>query len=175
MKTIVRTTVIFFGLFIVSIGTTQAQKFAVVDMEYIMKHIPAYEAANDQLNALSKQWQAEIDTANQNAQNKYKTFQAEIVFLSPEMKTKRENEIASEEKMVQDLKIHFFGPNGELFQKRESLIKPIQDEIYNAIQTISSDRGYQLILDKSSATNIIFVSPKLDISDDVLAKLGYSK
>jgi outer membrane protein len=158
-----------------SIHHTEAQKFAVVDMNYIMKHIPAVEAANDQLNLLSKKWQAEIDAANQNAQNMIKAYQTEVVFLSSDMKTKRENEITTQEKAVQNLKTKYFGPDGELFKKRESLIKPIQDEIYNAIQSISSDKGYQLILDKSSATNIIFSSPKLDISDEVLSKLGYSK
>jgi outer membrane protein len=153
----------------------QAQKFALVDMEYIMKHIPAYESANDQLDLLSKKWQIEVDAAMQNVQNMNNSYQTEIVFLSPEMKTKRENEILTQEKAAQDLKIHYFGPNGELFKKRKSLIKPIQDEIYNAIQSISNDQGYQLVLDKTSAMNIIFSSPKLDISDDVLVKLGYSK
>lgn len=165
-------------ILLLSVGSfvvAQAQKFALVDMDYIMKHIPAYESANDQLNILSKKWQTEVETATQSAQNMLKSYQTEVVFLSPEMKTKREGEIAAQEKAAQDLKIHYFGPNGELFKKRESLIKPIQDEIYNAIQAISSDRGYQLILDKSSALNIIFSSPKLDISDDVLVKLGYSK
>lgn len=162
-------------LFVGSFVVAQAQKFALVDMDYILKHIPAYESANDQLNILSKKWQVEVETATQNAQNLLKSYQTEVVFLSPEMKTKRENEIVAQEKVAQDLKIHYFGPDGELFKKRESLIKPIQDEVYNAIQALSSDRGYQLILDKSSALNIIFSSPKLDISDDVLVKLGYSK
>lgn len=167
--------IIILCLAVVSIHPMEAQKFALVDMNYIMKHIPAVEAANDQLNLLSKKWQAEIDAANQNVQNIIKAYQTEVVFLSSDMKVKRENEITTQEKAVQDLKTKYFGPNGELFKKRESLIKPIQDEIYNAIQAISSDNGYQLILDKSSATNIIFSSPKLDISDEVLSKLGYSK
>jgi outer membrane protein len=158
-----------------SFVVAQAQKFALIDMEYIMKHIPAYESANDQLDILSKKWQIEVDAAMQNVQNMNNSYQTEVVFLSPEMKTKRENEIITQEKAAQDLKIHYFGPNGELFKKRESLIKPIQDEIYNAIQSISNDQGYQLVLDKTSAMNIIFSSPKLDISDDVLSKLGYSK
>jgi outer membrane protein len=91
------------------------------------------------------------------------------------MKTKRENEIVEKEKVAQDLKRQYFGPEGELYKKRQSLMKPIQDEVYNAIQTISSDKGYQLVLDKSSAMNIIYSSPKIDISDDILVKLGYSK
>ena len=108
-------------------------------------------------------------------QNLYKTYQTEVVFMSPEMKTKRENEIVEKEKAAQDLKRQYFGPEGELYKKRQSLMKPIQDEVYNAIQTISNDKGYQLILDKSSSMNIIFSSPKIDISDEVLVKLGYSK
>jgi outer membrane protein len=166
---------LIFLLSVSSFVVAQAQKFALVDMEYIMKHIPAYESANDQLDLLSKKWQAEVDAAMLNIQNMNNSYQAEIVFLSPEMKIKRENEILTQEKAAQDLKIHYFGPNGELFKKRESLIKPIQDEIYNAIQSISNDQGYQLVLDKTSAMNIIFSSPKLDISDEVLVKLGYSK
>jgi outer membrane protein len=164
-----------FLLSVSSFVVAQAQKFALVDMEYIMKHIPAYESANDQLDILSKKWQIEVDAAMQNVENMNNSYQTEVVFLSPEMKTKRENEIIAQKKAAQDLKIHYFGPNGELFKKRESLIKPIQDEIYNAIQSISNDQGYQLVLDKTSAMNIIFSSPKLDISDDVLSKLGYSK
>jgi outer membrane protein len=154
---------------------THAQKFAIVDMEYILKHVPAYESANEQLNILSKKWQSEVETQMQAVQNMYKTYQSEVVFLSDEMKTKRENEIVAKEKVAQDLKRNYFGPDGELYKKRQSLMKPIQDEVYNAIQTISNDKGYQLVLDKSSSMNIIFSSPKIDISDDVLLKLGYSK
>jgi outer membrane protein len=175
MRLTVKKIGLIFLLSVSSFVVAQAQKFALVDMEYIMKHIPAYESANDQLDLLSKKWQIEVDAAMQNVQNMNNSYQTEIVFLSPEMKTKRENEILTQEKAAQDLKIHYFGPNGELFKKRKSLIKPIQDEIYNAIQSISNDQGYQLVLDKTSAMNIIFSSPKLDISDDVLSKLGYSK
>jgi outer membrane protein len=175
MRLTVKKIGLIFLLSVSSFVVAQAQKFALVDMEYIMKHIPAYESANDQLDLLSKKWQIEVDAAMQNVQNMNNSYQTEIVFLSPEMKTKRENEILTQEKAAQDLKIHYFGPNGELFKKRKSLIKPIQDEIYNAIQSISNDQGYQLVLDKTSAMNIIFSSPKLDISDDVLVKLGYSK
>ena len=111
----------------------------------------------------------------QAVQGLYKTYQTEVVFMSPEMKTKRENEIVDKEKAAQELKKQYFGPEGELFKKRQSLMKPIQDEVYNAIQTVSNDKGYQLVFDKSSAMNIIFSSPKIDISDEVLVKLGYSK
>ena len=152
-----------------------AQKFAMVDMEYIMKNIPAFETANEQLNQISKKWQSEVETKMQEVQSMYKNYQTELVFLSEDMKVKREEEIVAKEKEAQELKRKYFGPEGELFKKRESLMKPIQDEVYNAIQEISKDKDFQLVFDKSSAMSAIFISPKLDISDDVLKKLGYSK
>ncbi len=153
----------------------QAQKFATVDMGYIMKNIPAYESANEQLNQVSKKWQAEVDAKMKEVQQLYKNYQTELVFMSDEMKVKREEEIVAKEKAAQELKRSYFGPEGELFKKRESLMKPIQDEVYNAIQELSNIKGLDLIIDKSSAMSAIFVSQKLDISDEVLKKLGYSK
>ena len=153
----------------------QAQKFATVDMGYIMKNIPAYESANEQLNQVSKKWQAEVDAKMKEVQQLYKNYQTELVFMSDEMKVKREEEIVAKEKATQELKRSYFGPEGELFKKRESLMKPIQDEVYNAIQELSNTKGLDLIFDKSSAMSAIFVSQKLDISDEVLKKLGYSK
>ena len=153
----------------------QAQKFASVDMGYIMKNIPAYESANEQLSQVSKKWQAEVDAMMKDVQQLYKNYQTELVFMSDDMKVKREDEIVAKEKTAQELKRKYFGPEGELFKKRESLMKPIQDEVYNAIQEISNAKGLDLIFDKSSAMSAIFVSNKLDISDEVLKKLGYSK
>ena len=155
--------------------TASAQKFALIDMEYILKNIPAYERANEQLNQVSKKWQNEVDALQQEAQNMYKTYQSDLVFLSAEMKTKREEEIVKKEQEAQDLKRKYFGADGELYKKRESLMKPIQDEIYNAVKEISEDKGYQLVIDRASAMSIIFASPKIDISNEVLVKLGYSK
>lgn len=152
-----------------------AQKFAMVDMEYIMKNIPSYETANEQLNQVSKKWQSEVEAQMQDVQKMYKNYQTEIVFLSEDMKVKREDEIVAKEKAVQELKRGYFGPEGELFKKRQSLMKPIQDEVYTAIQEISKEKDYELIFDKSSSANVIFTSPKLDVSDAVLQKLGYSK
>ncbi|MDR1121787.1 MAG: OmpH family outer membrane protein [Dysgonamonadaceae bacterium] len=152
-----------------------AQKFALIDMEYILKNIPAYEMANEQLEGISKKWQAEVEAIQQKAQNLYKTYQADLVFLSPEMKTKRESEIVAKEQEAQELKRKYFGADGELFKKRESLIKPIQDEIYNAIKQLSEEKGYHAIIDRASAMSIIFASPKIDVSAEVLEKLGYSK
>ena len=150
-----------------------AQKFALVDMEYILRNIPAYERANEQLNQTSKKWQAEVEALNQQAQTLYKNYQNEVVFLSAEQKKAREDDILKKEKEASDLKKKYFSPEGELYKKRESLIGPIQDEIYNAVKDIAETRGYQLVLDRASDTAIIFGSPKIDISSEVLRKLGY--
>ncbi len=153
---------------------SMAQKFALVDMEYILKNIPAYERANEQLNQTSKKWQAEVEALNQQAQTLYKNYQNEVVFLSDEQKKERENEILNKEKEASELKKKYFAPEGELFKKRESLVGPIQDEIYNAVKSIAEQKGYQLILDRASDNGIVFASPTADISNAVLAKLGYS-
>ena len=150
-------------LLIVSAWAGTAQKFALIDMEYILKNIPAYEMTNEQLSQVSKKWQNEVEALQQEAQNMYKTYQSDLVFLSAEMKTKREEEIVKKEQEAQDLKRKYFGADGELYKKRESLMKPIQDEIYNAVKEISESRGYQLVVDRASAMSVI------------LAKLGYSK
>ena len=140
-----------------------------------MKNIPAYETANEQLNQISKKWQAEVEAQMQEVDKMYKNYQTELVFLTEEMKTKREEEIIAKEKAAQELKRKYFGADGELFKKRQSLMKPIQDEVYTAIQEISAEKDLSLVFDKSSSMNLIFTSPKLDISDLVLQKLGYSK
>lgn len=156
-------------------ATGFAQKFAMVDMEYIMKNIPSYETANEQLNQISKRWQKEVETQMTEVQSMYKNYQTELVFLSEEMKVKREEEIIAKEKAAQELKKNYFGPEGELFKKRQSLMKPIQDEIYTAIQEISAEKDLSMVFDRSSSMNIIFTSQKIDISDIILQKLGYSK
>jgi outer membrane protein len=152
----------------------QAQKFALMDMDYILKNIPAYERANEQLAQVSKKWQAEVDALTTEAQTMYKTYQNEVVFLSAEQKKAKQDAIVEKEKQAAELKRKYFGPEGELFKKRNSLMSPIQDEIYNAVKDISELRGYQLVLDRASDTGIIFGSPKIDISNEVLQKLGYS-
>jgi outer membrane protein len=151
----------------------QAQKFALVDMEYILRNIPAYERANEQLSQVSKQWQAEVDAINTEAQTLYKNYQNEVVFLSKEQKKAKQDAIVEKEKAAADLKKKYFGPEGELFKKREALMTPIQEEIYNALKDIAKMRGYDLVIDRSEQ-GIVFGSPKVDISNDVLQKLGYS-
>lgn len=167
--------VLLFGLFVAFAASSYSQKFALIDMEYILKNISSYETANQQLEAVSQKWQREVEVAQQEIQNMYKTYQSELVFLSPDQKTKRENEIVEKEKAAQELKRKYFGPEGELYRRREALVKPIQDDIYNAIKEISDAKGYQLVLDRASASSVIFASPRIDISNEVLAKLGYSK
>ncbi len=167
--------VVTFGLIIGMFWSANAQKFAMVDMEYIMKNIPSFETANEQINQISKKWQSEVEVQLQEVQKMYKNYQTELVFLSEDMKVKREEEIIAKEKAANELKKKYFGADGELFKKRQSLMKPIQDEVYAAIQEISKDKDFGMVFDKGSSMNIIFTSPKLDISDLVLQKLGYSK
>ncbi len=164
-----------FIMLLVVLGATasNAQKFVLVDMEYILKNIPAYERANEQLNQVSKKWQAEVEALSSEAQTMYKNYQNEAVFLSEEQKTKQEEAIVAKEKEAAELKRKYFGPDGELYKKRESLMTPIQDEIYNAVKDICDQKGYSLVLDRASDNGIIFASPKIDISNEVLTKLGY--
>ena len=165
--------ILFTALFAVMAITASAQKFALMDMEYVLKNIPAYERANEQLNQVSKKWQAEVEALNTEASTMYKNYQNEMVFLSAEQKKTRQEAIMKKEKDASDLKRKYFGPEGELFKKRESLMSPIQEEIYTAVKEISELRGYSLVLDRASDTGIIFGSPKIDISNEVLQKLGY--
>ena len=143
----------------VSALSMHAQKFALVDMDYIFKNIPAYERANEQLNQISKKWQAEVEAIQIEAQTLYKNYQNEVVFLSQEQKKAKQDAIVAKEKEAADLKKKYFGPEGELFKKRTALMSPIQEEV---------------ILDRASDSGIIFGSPKVDISNEVLSKLGYS-
>ncbi len=170
MKKILLTLGIFLGVTALS-----AQRIALVDMEYIMKNIPAYETANEQLNLVSTKWEKEVEGQLKEVQAMYKNYQTELVFLSEEMKVQREEEIISKEKEANALRAKYFGQDGELFKKRESLIKPIQDEVYTAIQELSKENKYELILDKASTMSLIYSTSNLDVSDMVLEKLGYSK
>ena len=154
--------------------TANAQKFALVDMEYILKNVPAYERANEQLNQVSKKWEAEVNDLLLKVETRYKKYQSESVFLSDAQKAKVEEEIMNLEKKASELKKKYFGNDGELYKKRQSLMSPINDEIYNAVKDICDQKGYQLVLDRASDQGIIYGSPKIDISNEVLSKLGYS-
>jgi outer membrane protein len=163
-------------MFLLLVGalTANAQRFALIDMEYILKNIPAYERANEQLNQASKKWQNEVEKLAEEAKTMYKNYQSESVFLSEEQKSQKEEEIVNKEKEAAELRRQYFGPDGELYKKRESLMKPIEDEIYNAVKEIATQKGYSVVVDRASAGSIIFASPNIDISNEVLAKLGYS-
>ena len=166
--------VLMLALMLMTVMTMSAQKFALIDMEYILKNVPAYERANEQLNQVSKKWQAEVEALNTEASTLYKNYQNEVVFLSQEQKKQRQDDILAKEKEASELKKKYFGPEGELFKKREALMTPIQDDIYNAVKDIADQRGYSLVVDRSANAGIVFGSPKIDISNEVLQKLGYS-
>jgi len=150
-----------------------AQKYAFVDSEYIRKNIPAFTTAQEQLDKLSEQWEKEVADGYAVVEQMYKSYQNEAVLLSQEMKVKREEAIITREKEIKDLQNKYFGVEGELFKKREELVKPIQDEVLKAIKTIAAEGSYAAIFDTASGGNILFANPKYDISDQVLEKLGY--
>lgn len=152
--------------------TSQAQRYAVIDSKYILDKIPDYDEAQKKLEQFSTLWQQEIDQ-KQAAMNKmYQDFDAERVMLTDDLKKKREDELFNREKDLRDLQRKRFGFEGDLFKKRQELIKPIQDRVYNAIQKLAIDKQYDFILDKSEGITVIFADPKLDKSDDVLKNLG---
>lgn len=169
MKKFVLTIAIILGVTVF----VSAQKYAFIDTEYIMENIPAYTAAQEQLNQLSSQYQKELESMHAEVEQMYKDYQAESVLLSEDMKRKREDVIVSKEKDYKQLQSKYFGPNGDLYKKRQGLIKPIQDDVFNAVQEISNDGGYAVIFDKAGGTTLFFTNPKYDLSDQVLQKLGY--
>jgi outer membrane protein len=158
---------------LLSTAASFAQKYAFVDTEYIRKNIPAFNTAQEQLDKLSKQWEKEVADGYAVVEQMYKSYQNESVLLSQDMKTKREEAIITKEKEMKDLQNKYFGMQGELFKKREELVKPIQDEILKAIKEIAVEGSYAVIFDSAAGGNILFANPKYDISDQVLQKLGY--
>lgn len=150
----------------------QAQKVAFVDMQYILKNLPQYETANEQLTMVSRRWQREVDALNEEARVLQSNYQTEQIFLSEEMKQKREAEILAKEKEALEAKRRYFGKDGELFKKREALLKPIQDEIYSVIQDIAQEKRYDIVKDRTADPSLIYMSSKMDISDQVLQRLG---
>ena len=157
-----------------ALGTAWAkdQSVAYIDMQYILKNLPQYETANDQLNMLSKRWQKEIEAAEQEARIMTQNYQTEQIFLTDDMRRRREEEIVKKEQEVLNLKRQYFGQDGEYYKKREALIKPIQDEIYTAIQGLAEEKRIDVVKDRSADPALIYMSSKLDISDQVLRKLG---
>ncbi len=168
-----RKTILLFGLLFLTSVIATAQKYAFVDSEYIRKNIPAFNTAQEQLDKLSKQWEKEVADGYAVVEQMYKSYQNEAVLLSQDMKTKREEAIIAKEKAMKELQNKYFGMEGELFKKREELVKPIQDEILKAIKEIAVDGSYAVIFDTAAGGNILFANPKFDISDQILEKLGY--
>ncbi len=152
--------------------TSQAQRFAYVDTEYILSQLPAYKSAQAQLDELSKQWQVEIDEMYEEIDRMYKEYQAEKVLLTKDMQTKRENQIIEKERAVKKLQNEKFGYDGELFKKRQELVQPVQDKVYDAINKVAKDNGLDFIFDKSGGMLMLVSNPKFDRSDEVLSELG---
>ena len=161
-------------LLVVGLMAVQAQKFVLVDMEYIMKQIPAVTQANQQMEALSKQWQEAVEAKANEAKVLYEAYQKSAATLSAAQKTAQEDAIEAKEKEAAELRKQYFGPEGELMKKRQELMGPVQDAIYNAVKAIATERGYDVVIDRASAQSMIFASPRIDISNEVLAKMGYS-
>ena len=161
------------GILLLTSAMAVAQKYAFVDTEYIRKNIPAFTTAQEQLDNLSKQWEKEVADGYAVVEQMYKSYQNEAPLLSQDMKIKREEAIINKEKEMKELQNKYFGMEGELFKKREELVKPIQDEILKAIKDIAVEGSYAVIFDSASGGNILFANPKFDISDQVLEKLGF--
>lgn len=164
--------VIIFSLFLGLTNMASAQRMAYVDTQYILDNIPEFQDAQTQLNEMSEQWQKEIETKFTMVDKKRREYEAEKILLPAEMKKQRENEISALETSAKELQKKRFGVGGDLFMKREELIKPIQDRIFNAIQQVASERNYSFVFDKANQSNLLFADPKFDISDQVLRKMG---
>ncbi|MBC7851537.1 MAG: OmpH family outer membrane protein [Chitinophagaceae bacterium] len=164
--------ILFACCFFVLTIATVAQRYGIVDTKYILDKIPEYQEAQKKLDGFSIQWQKEIDDKQGILDKMYRDFEAEQVMLSDELKRKREDELFVREKDLRDLQRKRFGFEGDLFKKRQELVKPIQDRVYNAIQKIAVNRSFDFILDKSEGITVIFADPKLDRSEDVLKELG---
>ncbi len=150
-----------------------AQKYAFVDTDYILNNIPSYKAAEEEIDKLSEQYEAEITALYEEIDKMYRDYQGEKVLLTDEMKSEREEEIINKEREAKKLQNDYFGQEGMLFSKREELIKPIQDEVYNAVKEIANENGYAVIFDSASGPTMIYTNPRYDISDEVLKRLGY--
>jgi len=168
MKKVLPLVVLFSSIVLFS----HAQRYAIVDTKYILEKMPDYKQAQTKLDQFSIQWQKEIDDKQGALDKMYKDYDAEKVMLSEELKKKREDELFLREKEVRELQRKRFGFEGDLFKRRQELVKPVQDKVYNAIQKIAVARLYDFILDKSEGITVIFADPKLDKSEDVLKELG---
>jgi outer membrane protein len=165
---VIATMLLFFGF------NSYAQKFAYVDTEYILQNVPEYNSAQTRIDALTVEWQKEIETMFSEIERMYRTYQNEAMLLPEEMKRKREEEIINKEREVKELQQKRFGQNGDLFKKREELIKPIQEKIYTALEEVATSGNYAVIFDKAGSVSMIYTNPRFDISEEVLTKMGYA-
>ncbi len=165
--------ILLFGIAMVLVSGASAQKFGFIDSDYILENIPAFNAAQEQLDQLSGQYQKELESMYAEVEKMYQDFQAESVLLSEDMKRKREDVIITREKEYKDLQRKYFGPSGDLFKRRQALVKPIQDDVFNTVQEIANEGSYAVIFDKAGGTTLLFTNPRFDLSDQVLQKLGY--
>ena len=166
--------IIFLVVLAMGSGTAFAQKFAYVDTDFIMSKIPAHNEAQEKLNGISEDWQKEVEEKYKEVEKMYKAFQVEEVLLSETMKAKKEEEIVKKENDARSFQKSIFGVNGELFKKRQELIKPIQEEIYKAIKDLATSGSYAIIFDKASGATMLYSSSKYDKSKTVLKNLGYN-
>jgi outer membrane protein len=157
-----------------SSANVSAQRYAFVDMEYIMSNIPAYEAAQEQLNQASEQWEQEIQSVYADVEELYKNYQKESVFLSGEMKTQRENEIIELENRAKQLQRQYFGPEGELVKRQEALLQPIQEKVSEAIRSVADRDNLDAVFDMAGNLGVLYVKPRQNISDEILRELGFS-
>ena len=165
-------TLLITALIVFSGLTLTAQKYAVIDTRYILDKMPEYGTAQKTLDATAAEWQKDIDLKQTSLDRMYKDYDAEQVMLSEDLKKKRQDQLFLKEKELRDLQRQRFGFEGDLFKRRQELVKPIQDKVYNAVQKLSTQRGYDFVLDKSEGITVIFADPKLDKSEDVLKELG---
>jgi outer membrane protein len=148
--------------------SAQAQRYCVIDSKYILEKIPDYTKAQKQLDDASQKWQTEVDAKMRNIEQMYKSYQAERPMLSEDARKKREDEIVSKEKEAKDLQKKYFGYEGEVFKLRQSLIKPVQDKVYNAVQQYAQNKSFDMVYDKAGGITIFYADPKLDKSDDIV-------
>ena len=151
----------------------KAQKYAYVDTDYILDNIPEYADAKAELNELSAKWQKEIEAKFAEIDKMYKNYEAESVLLPDDIKKKREDDIVNAEKEAKDLQKKRFGQDGDLFKRRQELVKPIQDKIYNAIESLATLKNYAFVFDKAGSLSLLYANPKYDLSDEILEKMGY--
>jgi len=170
-----RKTILYVILCIVIATSANAQKTALIDMDYILENIPAYQRANDELKIMSQQFQKAIEAKMKEAENLYSAYQKNSSTMSAAQRTQEEETIVAKEKEAMELRKKYFGPEGEMTQKEEALIAPIQDQIYETVKSIAQQKGYDIVIDRASDTSMIYASPRIDISNEVLARLGYSK